>query len=268
MEYEYLDCEILDGAAQVQLIGSGLFSMSELAEEFIDLMLRLQADKAVRLILLTDGDGSFIIPENRTQLAEQKCQGQGIDNLAPNLDSARQIVALIQESAKPMITAVRGSVNGGGLGLFLAADVCLASSTATFSAPDMRCGLFPFWGLSFTLPRLLGPGRTLEFLWSQREIGAREAGQLGLVDRVIADEVWESELVTFSNRLAQLPQPAVHLAKLAVQQAAQLDLTSMLSYEFEAQQQCWDSHETAVSMAAYLSGTEPEFGVPQSTDNE
>ncbi len=267
MTYDNFDCEIRDGTAHVHLIGPGPSSMSELSDELVDLMLRLQEDAAVRVILLVDGDNSFHIAENRNSLSEQRCQGQSFESLAPELDIVQKIVILVQDSSKPVVAATRGAVTGGGLGFYLVADVRLACSTATFTAPDLSCGLFPIWGLSFTLPRLIGPGRTLEFLWSRRTIGAAEAGHLGLVDRVIEDEVWDTELAAFVDRLARTPQPVVHLAKLATQQASQLDLTSMLSYEFEAQQKCWSSQETAAGMAAYLSSSDPEFVTPASPDD-
>ena len=121
----------------------------------------------------------------------------------------------------------------------------------------MAGGLLPGWGLIHTLPRLIGPGRTLDFLWSGRTVAAAEAWQMGLVDRLIDDEVWEEELDRFTERLRRLPQPAVQLTKLGVQQAANLDLTTMLSVEWESQQQCWASLETAEGLRARPEGRDP-----------
>jgi len=172
-----------------------------------------------------------------------------------------------KEIAKPVIAAARGPVRESGFGFFLAADVRLASSTATFTPPDMRRGLLPDWGLSATLPRLIGPGRTLELIWSHRTLSAREAERVGLVDRVIDDAVWEEELAAFVLNLSSIPQPAVRLTKLAAQQAPQLDLTSMLAYEYEAQQQCWTSRETTEGMAAFLADRNPDFDSPEPGDD-
>jgi 2-(1,2-epoxy-1,2-dihydrophenyl)acetyl-CoA isomerase len=221
--------------------------------------LRLQDDLAVRAILITDGDRSFELSPDLERLAQGKCQGEGFESLSPDLEIARKMVNIIQELAKPVVAATRGAVRESGLGFYLASDVRLASSSASFTPPNMTRGLLPDWGLSFTLPRLLGPGRTLEMIWSGRTIGAAEAGRIGLVDRIIEDEVWETELAAFIMRLANLPQPAVHLTKLASQQATQFDMTNMLAYEYEAQKQCWTSPETAEGMAAYLTGREADF---------
>jgi enoyl-CoA hydratase/carnithine racemase len=209
--------------------------------------------------LIREGDQYFDQTPDLDKIAQGKCDGEEFSSLTPDLDIARKIITIIQEIAKPVVAAVRGSVRESGFGFYLAADVRLASTSATFTAPDMSRGLMPDWGLTATLPRLLGPSRTLELIWSRRTINAQEAGQIGLVDRVIEDDVWEEELTAFVNRLSNLPQPAVRLSKLAVQQALQLDMTSMLAYEYEAQQQCWYSQETKEGMAAFLSGRHPEF---------
>ena len=130
----------------------------------------------------------------------------------------------------------------------------------------MSRGLLPDWGLSFTLPRLLGPGRTLDLLWSGRTLDAGEAERIGLVDRLLDDEAWEEDVAAYAERLSRLPQPAVHLLKLASQEGTQLDMTSMLSYEYEAQHRCWEGHETKEGMAAYLAGRSPNFAPAQAED--
>ncbi|MBK6733208.1 MAG: enoyl-CoA hydratase/isomerase family protein, partial [bacterium] len=104
------------------------------------------------------------------------------------------------------------------MGLFLAADIRVASESATFTAPDMSGGLVAGWGLNLTLPRLLGPGRALEFLWSSRTVAAPEALQMGLIDRLLPDDQWEQEVFALTQRGCRNPQPAC-LTKLAVQQS-------------------------------------------------
>jgi 2-(1,2-epoxy-1,2-dihydrophenyl)acetyl-CoA isomerase len=161
-----------------------------------------------------------------------------------------------------VITATRGDIRATGLGLFMAGDVRLASSTASFTAPDLAAGLMPQWGLTFTLPSLLGPGRALEFLWSGRTLSAGEAHVARLVDRVIDDQNWDDAIEDLLQRLAALPQPLIRLTKLAAQQSGHFDLTSMLSFEFEAQQQCWDSLETAECLKAWQENRTPVFHAP------
>ena len=266
MEYRNFDCEIADGCARVRLIGAGGPELGEFCDEFVDLMLRLQEDNAVRAVALLDGDHAFELNHHLDGLAEAHPGGGGFDTLAADDEIARRLVTLIQESAKPVLAITRGDVRDFGLGLFLAADIRLAAPTATFAVTGLSTGVLPGWGLTLALPRLIGPGRTLEFLWSGRTLGAEEAYRLGLVDRLLGEAVFEDEVDALLERLRRLPQPAVHLLKLGVQQAAHLDMTAMLDYEWETQQQCWLSRETAEGLLAWQDGRAPQLDAPTDPD--
>ena len=268
MEYQNFDCEIAEGCATVRMIGPGAPNMGDLCDEFVDLMLRLQEDRAVRVILFTDGDHSFELHHNLDDLSEANQNDQGFEMLAADEEISRRIVTMIGETTKPVIAATRGDIRYLGLGFFMAADIRLASDKASFTIQDMSGGLLPGWGLLHVLPRLIGPGRSLEYLWSGRTVGAKEAYQMGLVDRLIDDEVWEEEIDRFTDRMRRLPQPAVQLTKLGIQQAANLDLTAMLSVEWESQQQCWSSLETSEGLLAWQEGRDPQLEVSTAEEDE
>ncbi len=268
MQYDNFDVEIADGCATVRLTGPGAPDLGALCDEFTDLMLRLQEDRAARVILLTDGDHAFDLHRDLDGLAEARRGGGGFEHLAAGDEIARRIVTLVGECPKPVVAATRGEIRNLGLGFYAAADIRLAGESATFTAPDMAGGLVAGWGLTLTLPRLMGPGRALDFLWSHRTVAAAEAAALGLVDRVIPEDQWEQELLALTGRLSQIPQPAVHLTKLAVQQAPSLDMTSMLAMEWETQQQCWDSDETSEGLRALQEGRTPRLEASTGPDED
>lgn len=257
MEYQNFDCQIADGCATVRMAGPGAPHLGDLCDEFVDLLLRLQEDRAVRIILFTDGDHAFDLHHDLDHLAAAHNRDDGFNQLAADFEISRKIITMVAECPKPVVAATRGDIRNLGLGFFMAADIRLASPTATFTAQNLSCGLVAGWGLHHTLPRLLGPGRALEFLWSGRSIDADEGARIGLVDRVVDDGIWEEELDRFTDRLRRLPQPAVMLTKLAVQEAPGLDMTHMLDMEWEAQQQCWSSLETAEGLRAWQEGRDP-----------
>ncbi len=263
MEYSFLDCEILDGVARVGLLGADTPPMSEFCEELVDALLRLQEDAAARAILLTDAGGNLDMGPDMIGLEQCHQRGEGLETLAPALEDVRRVITLIREMGKPVAAAVGGDVRDSGFGLIVAADVRLACVTASFTPPDMAGGLIPDWGLFHSLPRMIGPGRTLDLLWSGRTIGAAEAARIGLVDRLVPAESWDEEVDRFAARLASLPQPAQRLSKLAVQQSTEFDMTSTLSLEFEAQAQCWDSRETGEGLSALTDRRAPEYRPPQ-----
>ena len=262
MRYDLFDCDIRDGIARLALLGPGNPSLADLCDEFLDIMLRLQEDRAVRAILVSDGEHAFDLQTDFATMQPNTDGQSGFQTIAAGLEVAQRLLTALQECAKPVVTATRGDIRATGLGFFMAGDVRLASNTASFTAPDLTAGLMPEWGLLFNLPRALGCGRALEFLWSGRTLTASEAYDAGLVDRVVADENWEETVDELMRRLARLPQPQIRLTKLAAQQSGQLDLTSMLSFEFEAQLQCWDSRESAECLCAWQENRRPVFQDP------
>jgi len=266
MNYQNFDCEIAEGCATVSLVGPGAPHLADFHDEFVDLMLRLQEDRAVRVIVFTDGDHSFDLHHHLDLAADAYHDGGSMEVLVRTEEISRNIVTLLSESTKPVVAATRGDVREFGLGFFIAADLKLGSTQAAFTAPDLSSGLMAGWGLTHTLPHLMGPGRALSFLCSDRTVGATEAFQMGLIDHLIDDSRWEQDLDIFAQRIAQLPQPAVHLTKLAIQQAAHMDLTTMLSVEWESQQQCWESLETAEGLLAWREERKPQLYVV--TDQE
>ena len=268
MEYRNFDCEIADGCARLRLMGPGAPELGELCEEFVDLMLRLQDDNAVRVILIMDGDHAFELHHHLDGLSAARAEGQGFDTLAADDEVARRLVTLLGEMGKPVVAATRGDIRDYGLGFYAAADIRLATRSATFTAGNMTSGLLPGWGLCLTLSHLMGPGRALDFLWSGRTLPAEDAYGLGLVDRLVEETDWEDELDAMIARLRCLPQPGVRLAKLGIQQAASLDMTAMLDFEWESQQQCWASPETDEGMRAWQEDRDPVLDVPVAPEED
>ena len=88
----------------------------------------------------------------------------------------------------PIVAAIQGAAIGGGLGVAMACDLRVAEPTSRFSAPFARLGLHHGFGLSVTLPLVVGHQRSLDLLYTGRRFGGEEARAIGLVDR-LADDV-------------------------------------------------------------------------------
>jgi enoyl-CoA hydratase/carnithine racemase len=95
--------------------------------------------------------------------------------------------SFIPSLRKPVIAAVNGPCAGMSLAIATLCDLRFAADTAIFTTSFSQRGLVAEHGLSWILPRLLGPARALDLLWSARRVDAHEALSLGLVDRVIQD---------------------------------------------------------------------------------
>jgi enoyl-CoA hydratase/carnithine racemase len=117
----------------------------------------------------------------------------------------------------PVIAAVSGPAAGGGLSLALAADMRVATATASFSAGFVRIGLsIGELGTSWHLSRLIGYGRAAEMAFTGRTLRAAEALRIGLVNRVVESEDIVAEAITVAEAIAAHPNAGVRSAKYAL----------------------------------------------------
>ncbi|RKN40852.1 enoyl-CoA hydratase/isomerase family protein [Streptomyces hoynatensis] len=132
---------------------------------------------------------------------------------------------------KPVIAALTGYALGGGLELALCADLRIAAEDARFGQPEIQLGLIPGAGGTQRLPRLIGPSRAKDLIFTGRHVKADEALSMGLVDRVVpAAEVF-AEARALAVRLAAGPATALRAAKEAVDAGLETDLDTGLTLE-------------------------------------
>ncbi|HET6507932.1 MAG TPA: enoyl-CoA hydratase-related protein [Baekduia sp.] len=138
---------------------------------------------------------------------------------------AARAMQAIRGAPMPVIAAVNGPAAGGGLALALAADIRLAAPEAKFNAAFVKIGLSAGdLGTSWIVPRLIGPGRAAEFVYTGRIVDAEEAERTGLVNRVVpADELLDAAL-DLAGQIAANSPGGVQLSKTALQ--AGLEMSS------------------------------------------
>ena len=137
----------------------------------------------------------------------------------------------IREIKKPVIAAVSGFCLGGGCELAMACDLIVASESAQFGQPEINIGVIPGAGGTQRLTRALGKSRAMELILTGRYLPAREAGQLGLVSRVVPVEVYLDEALKLANEIAARPPIAVRFAKEAINKAFETSLSEGLDFE-------------------------------------
>ena len=114
-------------------------------------------------------------------------------------------IAAMLDMPAPVISAINGTVAGGGMGLALAADYCIAAEAASFTAAYFRLGLTPDGGSSAFLERTIGAQRTMELLLTNRRLLARQALEWGMVNEVVPDAQLEERAVAFAGDLHPVP---------------------------------------------------------------
>jgi enoyl-CoA hydratase len=165
----------------------------------------------------------------------------------------------VEALPKPVIAAVNGYALGGGCELALACDIRLASDRAQIGLPEVTLGIFPGWGGTQRMPRLVGPGKAKELIFTGRRVAADEALALGLVDRVLPHDELVEAAVALAGEIADKPGWAVAASKAMINRAGDGDLAGNLARELDLFSLAFDTEDQREGMAAFLEKRPPRF---------
>lgn len=213
------------------------------------------ADPGVRAVVLTGSGGIFCAGGDIAMLASLASPAMAQEFVA----FSRRVFAKIHACASPVIAAVNGPALGGGCEIALACDLRIAARSATFGQPEIRYGILPGAGGTQRLPRLVGPARAKELLFSGDIIDADEAHRIGLVNRVADDDALAGQAFTWAGKLAEMPQFALRLTKNAVNDGADLALDSGLAIEARCFEMVFSSRDREEGLSAFLEKRKPTF---------
>jgi enoyl-CoA hydratase/carnithine racemase len=167
------------------------FLDTNLLAALADALDAVDADDSARVTVLCAGGKTF-------------CGGANLSGTDGKADPAAfygQALRLFRR-VKPVVAAVGGAAVGGGLGLALAADFRIAAPEARFSANFARLGIHQGFGISVTLPELVGQQMALEMLLTGRRLTGEEARDVGLCDRLVSLEELEATALGFAAEIA------------------------------------------------------------------
>ena len=165
----------------------------------------------------------------------------------------------VEALPKPVIAAVNGYALGGGCELALACDVRLASDRAQLGLPEVSLGIFPGWGGTQRMPRLIGPGRAKELILTGRRVAAEEALAMGLVERVVPHDELLEAAVELAAEMADRPGWALAAAKEMVNRAGDGDQAGNLARELDLFALAFDTEDQREGMAAFFEKRPPIF---------
>ncbi|HYB63143.1 MAG TPA: enoyl-CoA hydratase-related protein [Thermoplasmata archaeon] len=137
----------------------------------------------------------------------------------------------LAELPVPTVAAVHGVAVGGGLELALACDLRVADDSAKFGAPEVSHGLMPTYGGTQRLPRLVGPAKAKEMIFTGALVPAVEALRIGLVNKVVGGGQDLRAARDLAHTIGQRAPRAVRAAKRAIALGADLDLAGALALE-------------------------------------
>ncbi|MEV7287291.1 enoyl-CoA hydratase-related protein [Streptomyces sp. NPDC093252] len=220
-------------------------------------------DSAVRAVLLTAaGERAFCVGQDLKEhiglLAADRESGGG-ETMSTVREHYNPIVRTLAQMAKPVVAAVNGVAAGAGFGFALAADHRIVADTASFNTSFAGVALTADSGISWTLPRVVGPGRAADLLLFPRGITAQEAYELGIANRVVPAAELRAEAGKVARALAEGPTVAYAALKESLAHGSSHSFAETLEKEDELQRRAGASEDHAIAVRAFVNKERPRY---------
>jgi 2-(1,2-epoxy-1,2-dihydrophenyl)acetyl-CoA isomerase len=163
------------------------------------------------------------------------------------------------EVRTPIVAAVQGTAVGGGLGLACAADFRVAEAASRFQANFGRLGFHQGFGLSVTLPELIGRQKATDMLLTARRVGGEEAYRMGLADRLAEPGRVRETARALACEIAASAPLAVRSMRATLRGDLAGRVRQALDHELAEQKVLWATKDSAEGIAASLARRQPEF---------
>jgi len=224
---EFVRVEIDEAIATIRLERPPMNALNaQVQSEIAMAAAEVSGDSRVRAVVVYGGDKVFAAGADIKEMAEANYTAISADSR--RLQDSFTAVARI---GKPVVAAITGYALGGGLELALCADFRVAGEGAKLGQPEILLGLIPGAGGTQRLPRLIGPARAKDIVFTGRFVGAAEALAIGLVDKVVPDSDVYQAAVGLVARYASGPAVALRSAKQAIDEGLEAGLDTGLEIE-------------------------------------
>ncbi|QNP70384.1 enoyl-CoA hydratase/isomerase family protein [Streptomyces roseirectus] len=216
-------------------------------------------DPAVRAILLTAaGERAFCVGQDLKEHIGLLAAGSDAV-MSTVSEHYNPIARALTGAAKPVVAAVNGVAAGAGFGFALAADYRVVADTASFNTSFAGVALTADSGISWTLPRVVGPSRATDLLLFPRSISARDALELGIANRVVPAAELREEALKVARSLAEGPTVAYAALKESVAFGLTHSLTETLDKEDELQTRAGAAEDHRIAVTAFVNKEKPKY---------
>jgi 2-(1,2-epoxy-1,2-dihydrophenyl)acetyl-CoA isomerase len=169
------------------------------------------------------------------------------------------IITRIRNLQKPVVCAVNGVAAGAGANIALCCDIVIASASASFLQAFSKIGLIPDSGGTYILPRLIGWQKASALMMLGEKVTSAEAERLGMIYKVIADDIFTSESVKVTTTLATMPTAALAFTKKALNDSFSNSLEQQLKVEDELQTAAASTQDYREGIKAFIEKRQPVF---------
>ncbi|SEG94274.1 Enoyl-CoA hydratase/carnithine racemase [Nonomuraea solani] len=252
---DFVSVEVADQIATIRIDRPKMNAISgQVHREIAEVAAIVDADPQVHAVILYGGARVFAAGADIKEMSGMSYADMSLYCAA--LQASLNTVARI---GKPVIAAITGYALGGGCELALCADFRVAGESAKLGQPEIQLGVIPGAGGTQRLPRLIGPARAKDLIFSGRHVAAAEALAMGLVDRVVPDDQVYTAALEWASTFTGGPAVALRAAKQAVDQGLETDLDTGLEIERLHFSGLFATDDAKAGMRAFTDKTKATF---------
>ncbi len=245
---ELVRLEVEDGVGTIRLDRPPMNAINEdLTRDLVAAATEAGMREDVGAVVLWGGEKLFAAGADVKMLLPM-----GPGEVKPMIAALQEAFCLVEDIPKVTIAAITGFCLGGGCELALCCDFRFAAEDARIGQPEILLGIIPGAGGTQRLPRLIGPARAKDLVYSGRHVKSEEALQIGLLDKVFPSNEVYQKAVEAARRYANGPTVALRAAKASINWGSRTDLRTGLVIERETFADLFATEDQKTGMQSLL----------------
>ena len=255
MGYQDILYEVRDGVATITINRPEVYNAfrAQTCEELLDAFNRAGWDRSIAVIVFTGAGEKAFCTGGDQKVHDGKYDGRGMVGLP-----IEEVHGVIRDVPKPVIARVRGFAIGGGNVLAVICDLTIASENAVFGQVGPKVGsVDPGFGTAY-LARVVGEKKARELWYLCRRYTAKEALEMGLVNRVVPEEELDAEVERWCGEIRERSPTALAIAKRSINADSE-SIRGIAGLGFQALSLFYKSDEAREGVAAFKEKRKPDF---------
>ena len=230
----------------------------ELLTELDDLLEEIRVDDEVRAVVIKGAGRAFSVGADLRAI--QKLVEVSNENAIRSfIKLGQNVFGKIEDFDKPVIAALHGFVFGGGLDIALTCDIRIASEDAKIGYPEVGLGMLSAWGSCVRLAKIIGRGKAGELILTGKQLGAKEAEEIGLVNETISPSELNSIVMWTAGTVATKAPVALKLSKRILAKSVEMSIDDGNKIMEEAFVTCFKTEDILEGLKATLEKRHPQF---------
>jgi enoyl-CoA hydratase len=262
-ECSFVDYRLQDQGVAVLTLDNPPLNLTTLAtlDKLLSTCREIADDERVRAVVMVGaGEKAFCAGSDIKEFPQVRH-----DVVGCKLARENEAFAALEQLPMPVIAALNGVALGGGAEIALACDIRIMDATARIGFPEVKLGIFPGSGGIFRLPRLVGPARAYELLYTGDLIDAREAHHIGLVNHVVPAGQAFSAALAFAQTLATGPALALSLIRAGVRDSFNQTTRQAIDRTLTDSHRVFTGMDIEEGINAFFAKRAPAFAAPRNT---